>query len=398
LPRDARTGERPRLASVMHHAAPFLVVHHKSKYRGFYDVMLEWVSLNLPAARNFFELRALPWSLPKGHRHAVMIPWLQDPVEQWCQRTYGQVMNLTAECDLQNVPVVNRPERLARAGKCSGADLMGKSGLRTPRVVRIDDLDKLDALGFSFPLFIREDCGHGGEMIRADTPAQARAIPLRRFKKPVAIEIIDLPGPHDGFYRKYRYVTAGDFGVPHHLQVSTQWITRGENRVVNEITRAQELAYIEAPCPHHDAFQRARQALGLDFVAFDYSLDREERPVVWEANPYPYLHFSRKELTYRNDAMHRTMAIVVAHYFQRANLPQPPKLAQYLEASKAISPKVGVERVLESPVGYWQIPPAKRRHALRRGTDTVRDVLRQLRKQLPGSTSRKIRDWYLPGL
>ena len=113
-------------------------------------------------------------------------------------------------------------------------------------------------------------------MIRADTPAEARMIPLRRFKEPVAIQLIDLPDARDGFYRKYRYVVAGHFSVPHHLQVSTDWITRGDNRVINETTRAQELAYIETPCPHHDAFQRAREALGLDFVAFDYSLDRRE--------------------------------------------------------------------------------------------------------------------------
>ena len=63
-----------------------------------------------------------------------MIPWLQDPVEQWCQRTYRQALKLTEECDFQKVPVVNRPERLSRAGKSSGARLMGEGGLRTPRV------------------------------------------------------------------------------------------------------------------------------------------------------------------------------------------------------------------------------------------------------------------------
>jgi hypothetical protein len=370
----------------MHDTAPFLVVHHKSMYRGFYDVVLDWVSLNLPAQRGLFELRALPWSLPKGHHHTVIIPWLQDPVEQWCRRTYDQALQLTNECDLQKVQVLNRPERLARAGKFSGARLMGEAGLRTPRVSRIDDAGqfKKDFLGFSFPFFVREDCGHGGKMIRADTPTAARAVPFHRFQNPVAIQLIDLPDARDGFYRKYRYVVAGDFGVPHHLQVSTQWITRGGNRVINETTRAQEIAYIETPSAHHDAFRRARQALGLDFVAFDYSLDSEGAPVVWEANPYPFLHFSRRELTYRNEAMHRTMAILVAHYFQRANLPAPPKLAEYLEFSKAILPKVSSSCDLELPVDYWQIPPAKERLALKRAADGVRDALRRLRKQLRG--------------
>lgn len=380
-------GERRRRDFAMHEnaTAPFLIVHHKSKYRGFYDVVLDWISLNLPEQRGLFEVHTLPWQLPQNRHHDVMIPWLQDPVEQWCKRTYDQALRLTRECDLKNVPVVNRPERLARAGKFSGAQLMGGVGVRTPRVARIDDAEKFrkDFLGFSFPFFVREDCGHGGKMVRADTPAEARAISLHRFAEPVVIELIDLPDARDGFYRKYRYVMAGDWGVPHHLQVSTHWITRGEKRVINETTRAQELAYVESPCLHHDAFQRARQALGLDFLAFDYSLDSEGKPVVWEANPYPYLHFSRRELIYRNEAMHRTMAILVAFYFQRANLPMPPKLVQYLNASKSISPAGALERGFDLPSGYWQIPPAKERHALRRAADSVRDALRRLRKQLP---------------
>lgn len=365
---------------------PFLIVHHKSKYRGFYDVVLDWVALNLPGQREFFELQTLPWSLPKDHRQLLMIPWLQDPVEQWCPRTYEQALQLTRECDAKNVPVVNRPERLSRAGKFQGARLMAESGLRVPRVARIADPHEFrkDFLGFSFPLFVREDCGHGGKMVRADTPDEARAIPLRKFKEPVVIELIDLPDAHDGFYRKYRYVVAGDFGVPHHLQVSTDWITRGGNRVINETTRAQELAYIETPCPHHDAFQRARKALGLDFVAFDYSLDQNGMPVVWEANPYPFLQFSRKGLKYRNEAMHRTMAILVAFYFQSANLPLPQKLAQYLGASKSISSNHVPESTSDLPVDFWQIPPAKEKIPLKRLTDGVRDALRYVRKQLPG--------------
>jgi hypothetical protein len=200
----------------------------------------------------------------------------------------------------------------------------------------------------------------------------------------VVIELIDLPDAQDGLYRKYRYVVAGDFGVPHHLQASTDWITRGEKRVINETTRGQEMAYIEEACPHHDAFQRAREGLGLDFLAFDYSLDARGMPVVWEANPYPYLHFSRRELTYRNEAMHRTMAILVAFYFQRAHRSLPEKLAQYLKASRSIScADVGGAEV-KSPASSWQIPAAKNRPTLRRAADGVRDMLRRMRKQLPG--------------
>jgi len=119
-------------------------------------------------------------------------------------------------------------------------------------------------------------------------------------------------------------------------------------------------------------------------VAFDYSLDPEGRPVLWEAHPYPYLHFSRASLTYRNEAMHRTIAILVAFYFQRAMLCMPGKLASYLNGSRAISPPATAADS-ESQAAGWQIPPAKSRPAIRRATDSLRDALRSLRKQLSGA-------------
>jgi hypothetical protein len=365
-------------------ATPFLIIHHKSKYRGFYDVVLDWITLNLPEQRSLFERRALPYRLPENHRFALMIPWLQDPVQQWSRRTCYQALTLTRECDRQKIPVMNRVERLSRAGKFTGAQLMKQVGLRAPGVVRITDQTrfKKDFLDLSFPFFVREDCGHGGLMLRADTPAEARALPLHQFKAPVAIQLIDLRDSRDGFYRKYRYVVAGNFGVAHHLQVSSHWITRGGNRVVNDLTRSEELAYINTPCPHHDAFQRARRALGLDFIAFDYSFGREGEPLVWEANPYPFVHFSVRDLAYRNDAVHRTIAILVASWFQHANQPLPLKLAEFLESSRVISPQMAGARRANSSAQYWQIPLQPRLHGrsrLEQAADSIRDALRQLR-------------------
>ncbi|HUG93332.1 MAG TPA: hypothetical protein VML55_21005 [Planctomycetaceae bacterium] len=78
--------------------------------------------------------------------------------------------------------------------------------------------------------------------------------------------------------------------MPLHLHVSADWQTRGTNCVYTEELCQEELAYLGGPDPNHARLQRARQALGLDFVAFDYSYDHEGRLVVWEANPFPLLH------------------------------------------------------------------------------------------------------------
>ena len=61
----------------------------------------------------------------------------------------------------------------------------------------------------------------------------------------------------------------------------------------------------------------------------------------------------------------------------------PERLAEYLKATPAISGMAAPERNKDLAVGYWQIPPVKERHPLRRAADGVRDALRRLRKQLP---------------
>ena len=343
----------------------FLVVHHRTTYCGFNDEVLDWVATNLPEERARFHVRALPYQLPRETGHRLLVAWLQDPVEAWSQRTYDQAMALTHECERRSIPAINRVDRLARAGKYLGSMLMREAGLRVPRVERIVDAAEFreHQLGVPLPLFVREDVGHQGDMRRADTLEQVRAIPLDRFKSPVAIQLIDLPDRRDGLYRKYRYAVSGDWGVPHHLQSSTSWITRGVQRRVDERTRTEELQYINTASPHHSAFQRARQVLGLDFVAFDYSLDRDGHPVVWEANPYPFLQFSRSYLAYRNEAMHRTMAILVAMYYERAQLPVPGRLLDYLTTTDGVRGPAPTLAKSGRATVTWRVPTPRTRLA-----------------------------------
>ena len=93
--------------------------------------------------------------------------------------------------------------------------------------------------------------------------------------------------------------------------------------MATNVTREEELAYIDKPDPNHDLLQRARKTLGLDLVGFDYSYDYDGKVVVWEANPYPYFHFSTKNLVYRNHAMYRTVQAFLEMYLRRAGLPVP---------------------------------------------------------------------------
>jgi hypothetical protein len=302
----------------------FLVVRDPVYEPLFYDVVLNWLALYLPAVRGLFELRTFPCRVRDWDRYALHVPWLQDPVQQWGPRTYELANRLAAECDLHGVPVVNRVDRLLNAAKSNGARRIAEAGLRTPRMALIGDQDEFreTRLGIPLPLFVREDWGHWGPMLRADTEAEVRNLPLHGFARPVAVELIDVRDPADGLYRKYRYVVAGEVGVPQTLHVSREWAVRGdiEHAVFNESILDEELSYIGSPVPDHDKFVAAREALGLDFVAFDYSLDSDGRPVVWEANPYPSFHFSLGRRHYRGGPTARALAAMTRVYLERAGM------------------------------------------------------------------------------
>jgi len=353
-----------------HDEPRFLVVRHARRKRHFYDVVLNWVAERFPRLRALFDvwdlpdetardfphrpdllvwrrltaltkrlirrdttpLRLLRGGIPDGSDYRLHLAWLQDPVEQWSQATFARACRLAAECHSRGVPVVNRVDRLANAAKSTAARLTSAAGIRTPRMAVIRDAAEFreTRLGIPLPLFVREDWGHCGRMWRADTPAEIRRLPVSRLKRPVAVEIVDVRDPRDGLFRKYRYVAAGEIGVSHHVQASSDWITRGDNRVVTEATRAEELDYISRPDPHHVQLQRARRALGLEMVAFDYGLTQEGELILWEANPFPHIKISKRGLAYRNAALHRTLLGLLHLYLTTAGLPVPGEIADGL--------------------------------------------------------------------
>lgn len=348
-----------------------LVVRHARRKRHFYDVILSWIEEHFPAWRPLLDVWDLPdetardfprrpdivawralwtgvrrWTrrdrqplrlllneLPPGVDYRLHVPWLQDPVQAWSAAAYERCQRIAAACDRRGIPIVNRVDRLTSAAKSTAAASIAAAGIRTPRMQVIHDAAEFreTLLGLDLPLFVRENWGHCGRMWRADTPRQVRKLPIDRLVRPVAVEIVDASDRRDGLFRKYRYVAAGDVGVSHHVQVSREWITRGDHRIISEETRDEELAYIGSADPHHAELQRARRALGLDLVAFDYGHTPDGQLVIWEANPFPHLHFSRRKLAYRNAAMHRTMLAIFRLYLHAAGLPIPEPVEAGLE-------------------------------------------------------------------
>jgi hypothetical protein len=85
-------------------------------------------------------------------------------------------------------------------------------------------------------------------------------------------------------------------------------------------------------------------------VAFDYGYKPDGTMIVWEANPFPTFKFASQRLTYRNPAMHRTMAAILRMYLSAADLPIPAALEDAialdlagLERAFTFSEKLGLK-------------------------------------------------------
>src|SRR5262245_14875026 len=303
----------------------FLIVRHPRNKPHFYDVLLTWLEEHHPNLRRRFDLQRLPCHISDWRPYVLCVPWLQDPVQAWSPTAYDQANRLAAVCDARAIPIINRVDRLTAAGKASGASLIAKAGIRTAKMARIDDqaLFRETRCGLTLPLFVREDWRHCGPVIRMDSEAEVRRARLSQFRRPVAVEFVDVRSPADGLYRKFRYLAAGEIGFPLSMHPSKAWFVKGSNTVFSDALRDEELHFLLHADPNHERLQAARHLLGLDFVAFDYSYDPEGRLVVWEANPYPTIHFGTAHRRYRWPAVARGLAAMTLLYLQRAGLAIP---------------------------------------------------------------------------
>ena len=311
----------------------FLVLRHGRYKPRRYDIILDWIAANLPEIRPYFELHQLPGRITDWSKYKLHLPWLQDPVQQWSIRAYNQACRISRQCDALNIPIINRVENLINASKSNGARIIGDAGIRTPRIVKITDFEnfKKDLGGLEFPLIIRDDWGHQGPMLLIETLAQLNNISLAGIIRPIAIEYINTQS-EDGFYRKYRYTITGDIGIPQSIHVQKHWQVRGEKTEYNDSLVKEEKDYLNNPDPNQDQLVTAYNALELDFVAFDYSYDQNEKLVVWEVNPYPYLHFLEYRRLYRNKNIQKILAAITKMYLDKAGIANNLKIENILSS------------------------------------------------------------------
>jgi len=309
-----------------------LVLRHPNQQPYRWNFFFRWMQQRFPELRRHFEFGLLPFEKPDLSRYRLLLPLMQDPVADWSPQAYFQAMDLAMRFERRGTPVVNRPDRASHSVKSIGSKLIASTGVRTPRIFPLDRLAKSVAPppGFDYPFLIREDRGHVRPSSFIGDIQDWKQLRLDTFENPIASEFIDVRN-QDGMFRKYRYLVAGSRGVTRHLIVGSDWEVRPNNRVLNEATIAEELAYLRSVDPNHAELHAAAKALEFDLAAFDYSYDQAGELVIWEANPFPDMKFvKRKSMDFRAEFDERSVAAVAAMLCEMAELDLPNQISDWL--------------------------------------------------------------------
>jgi hypothetical protein len=117
---------------------------------------------------------------------------------------------------------------------------------------------------------------------------------------------------NDGYFRKYRFVCAGDEILPYHLAIDDKWKVHHvtTSMASHAWMQAEEQAFLEDPwrvfgLAQRAALQSIRDAMGLDYFGIDCALDRDGAVVVFEANASMLVHGNNRQFPYKKEVVER---------------------------------------------------------------------------------------------
>jgi hypothetical protein len=299
-----------------------LVMRHTEQLPDYNDDLLAWLRRAAPRAASLFELRRVGFQPRDPARYALFLPWLQDPLREELPQHYQQAKRVEDAILGAGGAVVNPVDQLSHSIKSVASARLRAAGVPMPRVAPLVDGGALPE-GFAFPVIAREDRYHGGPMHLCRDEQELAKVPWETLRQPVVVQYHDVQSP-DRRFRKWRYVVVGDGGAPRHLVISRRWVVKAQRRVQNGAVLGEELAYTDSrQDPHQEILVRGAKALGLDVVAFDYSLTREGELVVFEPNPFATLWAAFNQdarYDYQRPCVERLYATLAAFWLERAGL------------------------------------------------------------------------------
>lgn len=196
------------------------------------------------------------------------------------------------------VPVINRPDQIAKLGRVSFAQTFAAArACRVPRAVRMSR-DAYAEHGYPMPHIARPVDTHGGTgMVRIEDDAQRAAFLAGLDAAEVYLaEYVDYRSA-DGFFRKYRIIFVDGEPFPFHLAISPRWMVHYYNAPMAEHAwmRAEEQAFLaDIGSVFHGelagALRETASLLPLDYVGIDCAIGRDGKLLLFEADNALIVH------------------------------------------------------------------------------------------------------------
>lgn len=301
-----------------------LVRHGKGRGRlyKYNQEFVRWAEAARPELWDRLRLHFTGEPTPRLDGVGTVVFWVGDPLREMYPDEYAECSAIVRRAAEEGIRLVNPPDALSNARKGLMSDLWLAAGIPTPPCHWFEDRGTFQRAvrQTPFPAIARGACLHAQEDIHvfAD-PEEALDLPVEALPLPgVLSQLVDTRSGHREadpaalaarFYHKKRVLVCGDFVVPWHLYLSTDpvignsagtllgpsWIRTGwRSRVLGQPEPARsaieaECAFVRAAPEWPELFRRAVRVLGLDFAAVDYATPSPGEPILWEANPYPFL-------------------------------------------------------------------------------------------------------------
>jgi hypothetical protein len=166
------------------------------------------------------------------------------------------------------------------------------------------------------PLIVRHAGTHGGDLMELfHTRPEVLTFAEHAGEESLYLtQYVDFHSP-DGFFRKYRFIFAGEEILPYHLAIGDGWkVHHASTRMAEfEWMRAEEAAFLNAPermfGPQAMATLDAiRRRIGLDYFGIDCALDPQGRVLVFEVNASMLIHLHNEGFDYKTPHVMRIKA------------------------------------------------------------------------------------------
>ncbi len=197
-------------------------------------------------------------------------------------------------------PVVNDPLRVLETNRVRCARIASHiAGCNAPETIERSRA-ALQGEAIDRPTIVRPIDSHAGKGARL----VGNSDELRNYLNEIDGERffltpwVDYASP-DGYFRKYRLVAVDGEIFPYHLAISSNWMVHyySSSMKAEQWMREEERLFLENwravfPATAASALERLTESLGLEYVGFDCSLDREGRLLFFEADPAIIVHLT----------------------------------------------------------------------------------------------------------